>query len=198
MSESDIVRFVDDSTIDFLFSKLSSSKSSAVEIMSFSNEINDGVRYTARNPVTYAIDSFSSMIEVLASVFIYIGIGFAAFAALLLFSFISTSISYKRRDIGILRAVGARPSDVFGIFFNEGGIIALISFAIAVVGTVFAVYYFNNLFKDQLGLIIKVFNLGIRQFGLMLGISLATALIASFIPVYRIARKKPVDAIKNL
>ena len=40
-------------------------------------------------------------------------------------------------------------------------------------------------------------NIGIRQIGLMLGISVLVAILASALPVSRIARKKPIDAIRN-
>ena len=47
------------------------------------------------------------------------------------------------------------------------------------------------------GINITVLNYGVRQFILMLLISIGVALLASFLPVYNIARRKPVDAIKD-
>ena len=44
----------------------------------------------------------------------------------MLSNFISVSISNKKREIGILRAVGARSLDVFKIFFSESFVIGLI------------------------------------------------------------------------
>jgi len=76
----------------------------------------DDVRHELRNAVTYELDTVNSVFEDLSVVFLYIGIGFALFSALMLANFISTSISYKKQEIGILRAIGARSNDVFKIY----------------------------------------------------------------------------------
>ena len=129
-------------------------------------------------------------------IFLYIGIGFAVFSALMLMNFISVSISYKRREIGILRAVGARSSDVFKIFFSEAFLIALINCVLSIAATVAATIFFNNLVRGE-GLNVTLLHFGIRQVVLMLVISVFVAAVASFLPVWNIARRKPVDAIKN-
>ena len=70
------------------------------------------VLYTVNSPVIFELDSITDVLSVLAKVFLYIGIGFAVFASLMLSNFISTSIAYKKQEIGILRAIGARSNDV--------------------------------------------------------------------------------------
>ena len=158
----------------------------------------DGVelKFSLRNPVMNTLDTFNEIIEICAKVFVIVGIIFAVFSALLLMNFIATSISHKRREIGVLRAVGARSSDVFKIFFSEALVIALINFvlstALVIVGIIFA-----NKWVYSNGINVTLLTYGVRQFGLMLVISVGVALIASFLPVYNIARRKPVDAIKN-
>lgn len=154
------------------------------------------LKFRLRNAVMSTLDSFDEMIEVLAQVFLWVGLGFAVFSAFLLMNFIATSISYKKREIGILRAVGARSSDVFKIFFSESAIIALINFCFAVAASLTTVIVLNNYMRKQ-GINITLLNFGVRQVILMLGISIIVALIASFLPVWNIARRKPVDAIKD-
>ena len=84
-----------------------------------------------------------------------------------------------------------------GIFFNESLIIALINFILASVATGVTVFILNTVFRRDYNLLITFLLFGIRQVGLILGSSLLVAFIASFIPVMRIARKKPIDAINN-
>ncbi len=153
-------------------------------------------RFDIRNSIMSTLNSFNDFIEIGAKIFLYIGIGFAVFSAFLLMNFIATSISYKKREIGILRAVGARSSDVFKIFFSEALLIALINFLLSTLSVIFATLAINNLMRDE-GIRITLLNFGIRQLALMLLISVAVALLASFLPVNRIARRKPVDAIKD-
>ena len=84
------------------------------------------VRFQIQNSVTFELDSVNDMLKILSKYFFWIGIGFAAFAALMLANFIGTSISYKKQEIGILRAIGSRSNDVFRIFFAESFVIAMI------------------------------------------------------------------------
>ena len=153
-------------------------------------------QFKMQNAVLSTLDGFGEMIEILSQVFVWVGLGFAVFSAFLLMNFISTSISYKKREIGILRAVGARSSDVFKIFFSESFIIAFINFLLAAAATITTITILNNYMHTQ-GINMTLLNFGIRQVALMLGVSILVAVIASFLPVYSIARKKPVDAIKD-
>ena len=154
------------------------------------------LNFGMQNQVMFTLDNFNSFIEIGAKVFLYIGIGFAVFSSLLLMNFISVSISYKKREIGILRAVGARSSDVFKIFFSESLIIALINYALAICAVLFTIFRINQWMYSE-GIRVTLLTFGVRQLGLMLLISVVVAALASFLPVWRIARKKPVDAIKN-
>ena len=155
------------------------------------------VAYTLENGAMMTIGMLNDVIETLSEVFLYVGIGFALFAALMLTNFISTSIVFKRREIGILRAVGARGSDVYGIFAIESVIIALINFVLATIATGVITAVIGASFKNQYHISISILNFGIRQVGLIFGVAVAVALIASFLPTFRISRQKPVDAIKK-
>ena len=127
----------------------------------------------------------------------YVALGFCLFASLMLMNFIATSISYKKREIGILRALGSKKSDVFGIFFNESLIIAFINFVLASIGCMVTTGLLNAMLRKEYELKITIFNFGIRQLALILVISVAVAFISSLIPVSKIAKKQPIDAINN-
>ena len=155
------------------------------------------IRYELNNEVSNMLELMNNMVETLSQVFLYVGIGFAVFTALMLFNFISVSISYKKREIGILRAVGARGADVFGIFFNESMIITLINWVLASVATVLGASAINNSLRGGTGFTLTLLNVGIRQFALILGVGVLVAFISTFLPVLRISRKRPIDAIRN-
>ena len=133
----------------------------------------------------------------MSKIFLYVGLGLALFAALLMTNYIATTISYKKREIGILRAVGARSVDVFGIFLNESLIIAFINFVLASVATFGFVYYINDALRNKYNLTLTILNFGIRQVGLILLIAVGVAALASALPVFNISRKKPIDAIRS-
>ncbi len=140
------------------------------------------------------VDSFVSDINF---ILLCVGIGFAIFASLMMVNFISASIVDKKKEIGILRAVGARSRDVFLIFFTEAFFIALINFLLSTGISILAVWGFNTLMRSGLGFDLTLFTFGIRQILLLLGVSILVALISSFFPTNTIARKQPVDAMRG-
>ncbi len=155
------------------------------------------VRFELQNPVCYELDMVHEVLAVLAKVFLYIGIGFAVFAALMLGNFIGTSIAYKKQEIGILRAIGSRGNDVFRIFFSESFIIAMINFVLSVSGVAVATAVINRVIRTDVGALITVLRFGPRQVLLLFAVSLLVAAVGSFLPVRRIAAKLPIDAIRN-
>ena len=172
-------------------------KSEVKNLVKYCYTTRDNMRYKMQNSVTFELDSVNEVLDVMAKVFFYVGIGFALFAALMLSNFIATSISYKKQEIGILRAIGARSNDVFRIFFSESFIIAIINFILATIATGAGTAIINWAIRSHAGILITVLNFGPRQILLLLGISILVAAVASFIPVYKIAAKRPIEAIRN-
>ena len=180
----------------FAIAPMSANRSTIQKLVDLHYEDDGDLRFSMRNQVMNTLDNFNSIIEMAAKILLYVGIGFAVFSALLLMNFISVSISYKRHEIGILRAVGARSSDVFKIFFSEAFIIALINYVLALIATITTIFFVNRAVRNE-GVNVTLLNFGIRQLALMFLISLGVAAIASFLPVWNIARRRPIDAIRN-
>lgn len=153
--------------------------------------------FNLRNAVTSTLDDVNGMIESMAKFFFYFGIGFAVFAGLMLLNFISTSVAYKKQEIGILRAIGARGVDVLSIFSKEAIIIALINYVIAMIMVVIVTSLLNNVLRQDYGVLITLLNLSIRQFLLVLLVSVGVAVLSAAIPVIKIAKKRPIDAIRD-
>lgn len=122
----------------------------------------------------------------------------AVFAALLLFSFISASINAKKKEIGILRAVGARGIDVFKIFIVEGIAVTLLCLLFGIAGSLAACTVTNGILIAEGVLSYNFFLFGWKNALILLGIAAATALIATCIPVSVFSAKKPVEAIRSV
>jgi len=114
----------------------------------------------------------------------------------LLSNFIAISISYKKREIGILRAVGARSIDVFKIFFSESFVITAVCLVISIVGSVAVCSAINAILVDLIDASLFVF--GPLSWIVLLAIAFVTAVVATFIPVWNAAKKKPVESIRAL
>ena len=154
-------------------------------------------KYMLMNAVSFELQSLDEVFEVLSQAFLWIGVAFVVFASLLFSNFIAVSISYKKVQIGILRAIGSRGNDVFRIFFAESFCIAMINFALSVTGTFVACGLLNSALKTSTGLLLSVLNVGFRQVVLLFFVCLLVAAVASFLPVKKIASKRPIDAIRD-
>lgn len=198
-SDSVFKKYTDgaDNIYSFAVGAMPAEKEEVRSAVAYCYREDSNVRYQIQNSVTFELDSVNDMLKILSKYFFWIGIGFAAFAALMLANFIGTSISYKKQEIGILRAIGSRSNDVFRIFFAESFVIAMINFVLSSIGVFAATVIFNQLMRTQVGILITILSFGPRQLMLLLAVSLFVAFIASFLPVKRIASKRPIDAIRN-
>lgn len=182
---------------DSIIAPMPKDKDKIIDILEFCYDENSTVQYHAKNAVSYELDMINEGLKIFAKIFMYIGIGFAIFASLMLANFIGQSIAYKKQEIGILRAIGSRSNDVFRIFFSESFIIAMINFAISATGVGVLSAIINMFFRKGMNVLVTVLSFGPRQILLLFAISVGVAFIASFIPVKKIAAKRPIDAIRN-
>lgn len=143
------------------------------------------------------IEGTSSLILILTQVFLSVGAALAVFALLLFYNFISISINNKKREIGILRAVGAKRSDVFKIFFSEAFIIAGINFVFSTILTFVLSFVMNRIMAESAYLTFHLMNPNVLIVLLLLGLCLFGSFLSSILPVTKIANKKPIDAIHN-
>ncbi len=156
----------------------------------------NGIRIAISSSFIDTLEMVDNVVKIMSTVFMWVGIVLAVFAALLFSNFISTSISYKKRDIGILRAVGARGFDVFKIFFSESAIISIVCTVISTASSILICKLINAQLSKGLG--ISLFVFGPASFFIMVGIACLTAVVATFLPVFNAARKKPVDSIRSI
>ena len=137
-------------------------------------------------------------VSIFSKVFLYIGLALALFAMLMLFNFISVSITYKKKEIGILRAVGARGTDVFKIFYAESAIITAISLVLSIIASIVLCSIINNIILQKLALPLTLFVFSPLCAALLAGIAVFTSVVSTFLPVYSIAKKRPVESIRAL
>ena len=156
----------------------------------------DDSHYGIVNSLFFEIDLLISLITQLETIFLIAGAITAVFSGLMLLNFISTSISTKQKEIGILRAVGARGSDVFKIYFSESGIITGICFIISVVIS----FITCRILDQQLaqGLNIALFNFGPLNLLFILAVSALVSFAGTIVPVSIASRRPPVESIRAL
>ncbi|MBQ2255109.1 MAG: ABC transporter permease, partial [Clostridia bacterium] len=187
----------DDGIYQYAVGKMPENRGELRRLVEFCYDESGETAYPMQNAVCFELDGIHELLVILSKVFLYVGIGFAVFASLMLSNFIATSIIYKKQQIGILRAIGARGSDVYRIFFAESFVIAMINFALSASGTGMAVLLINHLIRSETGILVTILSFGLRQVLLLFAVSLLVAALASFFPVKKIASQKPIDAIRG-
>ena len=151
------------------------------------------VSLEAFNHARQLIDNFLSFIPMfaIASAILIL------FSSLLFFNFISISINNREKEIGILRALGVEKKDVFAIFFSEAFLLAIVNFAISIGFTSIVAFLLNGFMANVHHFSFHLLDIRAVVVFSLLGISLLAAFVSSVLPVYRIASKKPVDAING-
>jgi hypothetical protein len=154
-------------------------------------ELMIGFKMRYYTSATEVLDALNSILEIFKGIFIWVSFIFSLFAGMLMMNFIGVSVAFKRKEIGILRAIGARSADIFGIFFNESLVIGTINMLLASIALILTSVIFNN----TAGIAILV--PGVVQFLLMAVLCYGVAFTVTYFAVRNVAHRKPIDAINN-
>lgn len=155
-----------------------------------------------RGSMLAAIENERALLGIMLGLVLLVA-GFGVFAIL------SMMVSEKRRDIGILTALGATPAGILSLFLSIGGIEALVGMLLGVLAGVSAAHNINAIeawLSNAFGY--QIFDREIYYFDHiptvveMSGIvaiasaSVLTALLAAAVPALRAAYLNPVDALR--
>ena len=125
----------------------------------------------------------------------YFGMMSSAFAIVVIQMML---VSSKTREIGVMRAIGAKRKDILIIFIFQGMVIGLFG---AAVGTGFGLVYTtyakitNMQFEGSLALEV---NYNWEKIGQTALIAFGLAVIASLYPSYRATKLQPVEAMRTV
>lgn len=133
-------------------------------------------------------------IKTLAS---YASIIFLIFTVFLIINFMFNSISYRKKEIGVLRALGSRSKDVMKIFLWEAVVLSIISGTVASILLVIVSDIMNSFILSQIDMLTTPFIVGIRQFVVIYLLVFVVTIISSILPIIKISKMKPIDAILN-
>lgn len=120
---------------------------------------------------------------------------FLIFAVLLIANFTAAGVSSRKKEIGILRGLGATGKDVAGIFLCGSAVLAIASFVPACAGLAAASGVLNGEISGSGFLSLSPFIPSFRQFAVMFVLSYLITAVACIVPLRRISKMKPVDAI---
>lgn len=106
------------------------------------------------------------------------------------------SVIERVKEIGVLRAVGARKKDIVRLFVTETGIIGLLSGIMGLLVTFIAEIPLNAILKSVTGIGSLVF-LNWWHILVLIGISVFITIAAGFIPSLLASKQDPVKALRS-
>lgn len=184
---------------DYVLTSLSENGTRQMNQASFLHGVRENhSAYFLQNDVVEAILETTEVIHGMEYVFLGAGIVTGIFSALLLYNFISSSIKEKEKEIGILRAIGARSIDLFKVFFVETFVVTTGCFLLGMIGTPFLCSIVNGYIMKNSSIVFSALLFGWKGALFLFGISLVIALVATFFPVRNASKKNPVEAIRAL
>ena len=157
----------------------------------------NATRYRFEDLTAYQLEKLDEPLRAFAELFRFVSLGMVLFAMALFTIFITTGLYGKKQQIGIMRALGAGSRDIFAIFFTEGLLVAAISAVLATALTAITAIVGSALLRNLFELRLTLLNFSLRQAVMIFALSFGIAIVASIIPILRIARQKPVDAIRK-
>ena len=139
--------------------------------------------------VNNILNGVQIFIIIVASISIFIG-------ALGIVNTMTTSVLERKKEIGIMKAIGARNSQVFLQFFVESGLLGLIGGLVGVLfGTllgIVGIQGINNFLGADLKFVVNYF----LMFWALIG-SFTIGAIAGIVPAMNAAKQNPVEALRG-
>ncbi len=118
-----------------------------------------------------------------------------------------TSIIERIKEIGILTAVGAKQSNIIGIFVIESAILGLMSSLIAVLFSLILTRGINGLFNSFIEKPLSLLSSGLFEMtlltpklwiiGIVIGFSIIYAMIVGLLPAFKASRLNAIKALRR-
>jgi putative ABC transport system permease protein len=107
-------------------------------------------------------------------------------------------IRQRRRQLSMLRAIGVRPSSVYGIVLAEGALIGVFGIALGFVVGSYASYVIFDSLMSSLGTYMDLsFRIPYGQLGIYFAIAMISSLALSCLPAMNSLRIRPSEASRN-
>lgn len=143
----------------------------------------------ALGKVNSILNGVQAFIVIIASISILVGI-------LGIVNTMTTSVMERKKEIGIMKAVGAKNSQIFLQFFIEAGMLGLVGgIAGAAIGSLIGligVYAINSWIGSEVSMNVDFYLIGFTLLG-----SFLVGAIAGIAPAMRAAKQNPVEALRG-
>ena len=154
-------------------------------------------KYISRTVYSSTMDTVKKVVDKVSTIATYSAIFSLVFSVILFVFFTLTSVNSNKKSIGILRALGAKTSDIYKIFYLESFLMGFFAMILSSIGCYLSVVVANKLISSNLFVNVSpiIFKPDILIILFIVLIILTT--ISFVIPIFKITKTKPIDVINN-
>ena len=154
-------------------------------------------KFVSETVYSKTINNVSKVVEKVSTIALYFSIGFLILTIILFMFFTISSIKSNKKNIGILRALGAKVTDIYKIFYLENFLTGIFAFIFSSITTYISCNVANNLISKNLFLNVKPIIFRFELIYEMFIIVIIIITVSFIVPVFKIAKTKPIDTILN-
>ena len=123
--------------------------------------------------------------------------GLVVFIGLLgMLSLILMGVQNRRKEMAILRSIGATPFDIGKLIVGEAAIVCAVSIGLGVVFLYVALFILSQPLYDTYGFYLQIQPLSLQELAILALIE-CSAILISFIPAYRIYKQSLIDGMNT-
>ncbi|MBW2973735.1 ABC transporter permease [Candidatus Woesearchaeota archaeon] len=161
------------------------------------------VRHVSEKDKDFSVSSSKKMMETRTEMMSSMNVFLIAIAAVSLIvgaigiaNTMFTSVLEKTKEIGVMKAIGAKNRDIMKIFLMNAAIIGLIGGILGIFAGIILSGALPTLMGGEVGMFRSGTVVSLSSVMLALGVSLGVGILAGAVPAYKASKLKPVDALR--
>jgi len=183
-----VVKIRDENQLDEVITKIENKLMTARHVTAKNKDFSISSRKEMQQTRADTMSSMNTFLLAIAAVSLIVGsIGIA--------NTMFTSVLEKTKEIGIMKAIGARNHDILSIFLFNAAFIGLVGGILGIIlGTILSGFMPSLMGGLPLGRGTTIVTL--NSITMALSVSVTVGILAGIIPAYQASKLKPVDALR--
>lgn len=165
------------------------------KVQNIINEFNYTSKYTLYTMYYNSIETYYRSMSYIKK-FVVIGLSiFIIFSFILIGSLVASSIVSRKKDIGILKSLGAKKIDIIRIFILEDFILAIMSSIVSIIFLIILFIFLNNTMMETNYVAINAFYMNPKLMIFTFIYIFILVIVSSIVPLIKMTKMKPIDSI---
>lgn len=160
--------------------------------------INNMVDYQFLSSTSKTIQNISDYISTFRVMLVLISVFTAIFAVVMMYYFITQLIYDRRKDVGVLKALGFSNGDISSMFVISTAMFVIIAFLFTIIITSIGAAFANASVNEILLIAFDMLRVNFAVVGYMFLVCVAIASLGAIVPLIQFAKKKPNEILKGV